>query len=285
MAKRFTDTDKWKDDWYLSLNNDYRLIWLWLLDNCNHAGLCKRSITLLNMMCNTKITEEDLLEVFKDRILIYQDYWFITKFIFFQYGNDFITSNSKAVKSALKSMIQFGIVEESVNGDIRFTIPLPNPYLTLTQPLHKSINTIKDKAMDKDKDKDKDKALEKDKSDFDRFQSYFPQGKNSITHNELMLWDTMSSRDKQICLQLTPFYVEFHMKNGKGNFIKNIKKFLNDGFWNDLFQFQSRYLGGKFQLKEIPTEPSKKLNLSIDEIMTNFDEGVKEINRLQNLKR
>jgi hypothetical protein len=44
-------------------------------------------------------------------------------------------------------------------------------------------------------------------------------------------------------------------------------------------------LGGKFQLKEIPTEPSKKLNLSIDEIMTNFDEGVKEINRLQNLKR
>jgi hypothetical protein len=75
------------------------------------------------------------------------------------------------------------------------------------------------------------------------------------------------------------------MKNGKGNFIKNIKKFLNEGFWNDLFQFQSRYLGGKFQLKEIPTEPSKKLNLSIEEIMTNFDEGVKEIERLQNLKR
>lgn len=128
-------------------------------------------------------------------------------------------------------------------------------------------------------------VVENNKSEFDRFQSYFPQGKNSITHNELMLWDTMSSRDKQICLQLTPFYVEFHMKNGKGNFIKNINKFLNEGFWNDLFQFQSRYLGGKFQLKEIPTEPSKKLNLSIDEIMTNFDEGVKEINRLQNLKR
>jgi len=27
MAKRFTDTDKWKDDWFISLSNDYKIIW------------------------------------------------------------------------------------------------------------------------------------------------------------------------------------------------------------------------------------------------------------------
>jgi hypothetical protein len=91
MAKRFTDTEKWKDDWYLSLNNDYRQIWLWLLDNCSHAGLCKQSITLLNMMNNTRITDSDFLEVFKDRVLIYENYWFIPKFIFFQYGHNLIS--------------------------------------------------------------------------------------------------------------------------------------------------------------------------------------------------
>jgi hypothetical protein len=48
MSKRFTDTEKWKDDWFLSLSNDYRIVWQWLLDNCNHAGICKPSINLLN---------------------------------------------------------------------------------------------------------------------------------------------------------------------------------------------------------------------------------------------
>ena len=28
MAKRFTDTDKWKDEWYTELSNDYKVIWL-----------------------------------------------------------------------------------------------------------------------------------------------------------------------------------------------------------------------------------------------------------------
>jgi hypothetical protein len=267
MAKRFTDTEKWKDDWYLSLNNDYRQIWLWLLDNCNHAGLCKRSLTLLNIMNNTQITEDDLLEVFQNRIMIYQDYWFIPKFIFFQYGNDFLTSNSKAVVSAIKSMIQYGIITETEDGILTFSIELPNPYHTLTKPYSKSIHTLKDKDKDKDKELDKEKEKDKgeDETSFNLFQSYFPNGKNSVTHNEIAIWNSLGTQERQICLQLTPMYIQHHLKGGKGSYIKNIKNFLNDGFWNQLYQFQSRYLGKKVELKNTLTGSDKKHNLTIDE--------------------
>jgi len=85
MAKRLTDTEKWNDDWYISLSNDYRIIWQWLLDNCNHAGICKRSIRLLNLMCNTKVSEEELIKTMEDRVLIKNNNWFIPKFLKFQY--------------------------------------------------------------------------------------------------------------------------------------------------------------------------------------------------------
>ena len=269
MAKRFTDTEKWKDEWYLSLNNDYRQIWLWLLDNCNHGGFCKQSLKLMNMMNNTSITKEELLEVFKDRIVEYYDYWFIPKFMFFQYGNNFLTSNQKAVKSAIKVMIDFGILQEDLNGELTFTIPLPNPYLTLTKPLPKGSLTL----MDKDKDKDKEKEMDKGgkRSEFDIFQSYFPKGKNSTSHHEIAIWDTLGTRDRHICLQLTPLYIQHHLNKGNDKFIKNIKNFLSEGFWNEINQFQSRYLGKKVKLKEnINTQP-KKLNLTTEDELSMID--------------
>jgi hypothetical protein len=99
MAKRFTDTEKWKDDWYLSLSNDYRIIWQWLLDNCNHAGICKPSINLMNMMCNTNIDDETLILAMSGRVLKINNIWFIPKFLKFQYG----TLNSK--KPAVISVV------------------------------------------------------------------------------------------------------------------------------------------------------------------------------------
>ncbi len=85
MAKRLTDTEKWNDEWYISLNNDYKIIWQWLLDNCNHAGICKRSMTLLNMMCKTSVKEQEIIKAMDGRVIISENNWFIPKFLKFQY--------------------------------------------------------------------------------------------------------------------------------------------------------------------------------------------------------
>ena len=146
MAKRYTDTEKWKDDWFVSLNNDYRIVWQWLLDNCNHAGICKRSIKLLNFMCNTNITEEELINEIEGRLIIKDNIWFIPKFLKFQY------CSLKSKKPVIVSVIK----ELEINGLLNF-IPesFGNDYIIIKEPLGNHLVSIKDKDMDKDKDKDK----------------------------------------------------------------------------------------------------------------------------------
>lgn len=148
MAKRFTDTEKWKDDWFISLSNDYKIIWIWLVDNCTHSGLCKRSIALLNLMCKTSITESELLDNMEGRVLIINDYWFIPKFIKFQYST--LLSGKPAILSVVKDLYQYNlrqIIGESFGND----------YTIINESFYNHCQMIKDKDKVKDKVKDKDK--------------------------------------------------------------------------------------------------------------------------------
>lgn len=112
MAKRFTDTDKWKDEWYTELPNDYKVIWQYLLDTCDNAGIYKRNIKLLNYYCNTNVSAEDIIKVFNKRVTqLTDEKWLINKFCIYQYGTDFLDSTNKAVLSAVKILEQNNIIK------------------------------------------------------------------------------------------------------------------------------------------------------------------------------
>lgn len=118
MAKRLTDTEKWNDDWYISLSNDYRIIWQWLLDNCNHAGVCKRSIKLLNLMCNTNTSEDELVRVLEGRLIVIDNNWFIPKFLKFQYAS--LQSQRPVIISVIKELEKHNLIQyipESFGND------------------------------------------------------------------------------------------------------------------------------------------------------------------------
>lgn len=170
-TKRFTDAEKWKDPFFENLTNDYKLIWLYLLDDCDNAGIWSKSIKRLNFTCDTNITEEQLFEVFGKRIIpLNSEICIIPKFLTFQYGDDWINSNSKAVVSARKKLEMRGIDVKSI----------PNLYSNNTQPIEyqysmdsvkdkdkeKDKDTVKDNVQDKSKDMDLSKEQSKDKSDF-----------------------------------------------------------------------------------------------------------------------
>jgi hypothetical protein len=38
MSKRFSETAKWRDPWFMDLPTDSKLLFLYLIDNCNNAG-------------------------------------------------------------------------------------------------------------------------------------------------------------------------------------------------------------------------------------------------------
>ena len=89
MAKRFTDTDKWKKPFIRGLQGAYKLLWLYILDDCDHAGIWQVDFEVAQIRIGEKVNEDDAIKFFGDRIEVFHDgaKWFIPDFIEFQYGN------------------------------------------------------------------------------------------------------------------------------------------------------------------------------------------------------
>lgn len=150
MAKRLTDSDKWKDPWFLSLSNDNKAVWQYILDNCSHAGIMKKGLDLMNFCCKTSITENEFLDTFKDRVYDCETFYFIPKFLKFQYGNN-LDSNRPVIVSV---RTELSLLNDSSNAFRMILKSLPNDY---------SIIKSKSKRTDKSKSKDKSKSTATDK--------------------------------------------------------------------------------------------------------------------------
>jgi hypothetical protein len=237
MAKRFTDTDKWEDSFFFDLPAKFKLVWFYLLDKCDNAGIIEFNERIFSFYIGEKITSEEIINVFGDRIYVTEKgNWYIKNFVSFQYKS--LSEDSKPQKSALEKLKKEGVPIEFYNSSI-----------TLNKPLDKGYLTLQDKDMDKELDKDKELegglCYDDKHKDFDKLCLMFPEGKRNYDPHSLTIWENLSTRDKELCLQLTPHYVEYQTKNGKSQYIKNIKKFLEEGFYKQLNEFQSRYLGKK----------------------------------------
>ena len=143
MAKRFTDSEKWKDSWFMDLPSKYKLFWLYILDECNHAGIWKVNFKVAIFYIGENLEYSEVKRTLQDRILILDDnYWYIEKFIKFQYKCDIqgLKVRNKAHLSVLNILNEYDKFK-----------PLVSPLLG-----------VKDKDKDKDKDLDKEKEQDKD---------------------------------------------------------------------------------------------------------------------------
>lgn len=151
MAKRFTDTTKWEDEWYYNLSNDDKVIWQYLLDTCDNAGIWKRNISKLNYICKVNTTAEQILSTFEGRItVIGTEKWFINKFCIFQYGNDFLKSKNKAVVSAVVKLLEAEILKDNGNSNYSILLPYNNPINSVSIGYQYSIDTPKEQEQVKD---------------------------------------------------------------------------------------------------------------------------------------
>jgi len=88
MAKRFSDTDKWKKPFIRGLQGAYKLLWLYILDDCDHAGVWQVDFEVAKIRIGENVNQKDALKFFGDRVHVFNNgtKWFIKDFIDFQYG-------------------------------------------------------------------------------------------------------------------------------------------------------------------------------------------------------
>lgn len=118
MSKRYTETNKWEDDFFHALDDKGKLAWLFLLDKCDRSGIWKVNLKLMEFFigCQAKINW------FAGRVVeLSPEKWFIPKFIKFQYGE--LSRSCPAHKHVIGKLEKEGI-----------SIPISYPSDTLTLP-------------------------------------------------------------------------------------------------------------------------------------------------------
>ncbi len=117
MAKRFTDSRKWDDGWFIELDPAYKLMWIYILDKCDHAGIYKTNPKL--EICCLGFHLDLSADVFTDRIIaLGDDKYFIPKFIDFQYqvSVDSLNESNRVHKSVLDVLTKEGACKGLVRG-------------------------------------------------------------------------------------------------------------------------------------------------------------------------
>jgi len=112
MAKRFTDTDKWRRPWFRDLPERAKIVWIHLCDLCDHAGIFILDFKLLSFEVGFKVDQSHLIQWFGGKIIqIDTDKLFIPSFFDFQYGDAKDTFSAKV--SALKILRKYNLVDEN----------------------------------------------------------------------------------------------------------------------------------------------------------------------------
>lgn len=93
IVKRFTETQKWEETWFRRLPPGHKLLWQWLVDKCDLAGVVDPDWDLASFQIGMEVNPE-MVSGFGDRVSTLESgKLFIPKFIEFQFGKTLNRAN------------------------------------------------------------------------------------------------------------------------------------------------------------------------------------------------
>ena len=203
MAKRMTDTEKWRDDWFVALAPEHKILWLYIVDNCDHAGVWRVSSAVAAALIGAPVDLDKAKAAFADRVQELEGgYWWLTKFIRFQYGLPLNPSN-KVHSSVVKVLLARGID--------------PSPFQAPSEGLASPYQGVKDK--------------DKDSLEFDSFWEAYPR--KTAKDEARKAWSKVRP-PLQACIDTLAWQSkqESWTKDG-GQFIPYPATWINRGSWQD----------------------------------------------------
>jgi hypothetical protein len=115
MSKRFIDTELFNDPWFMDLSVNSKLLFVYMITNCDHAGIIDMNWKLVEFQTKIKqLTKsyDTLIKELGNRIIrLRNDYYFIPKFISFQYPG-FPKSNVRQQDGAIKRLKEFDLWDD-----------------------------------------------------------------------------------------------------------------------------------------------------------------------------
>ena len=128
--KRFTETEKWRDPWFRKLSAGAKLAFLYIIDNCDNAGVWTADKELADFSIGMEIPWMKVLEAFGERVSVLPSGdWLIVRFVEFQFG--------KLSKDCKPHLQVIRLIEKH----------------RVSKGYPKGFGTLEDKEEDKEKDK------------------------------------------------------------------------------------------------------------------------------------
>lgn len=100
--KRFTETTKWDDPWFRKLTPAAKLLWQWMLDHCDGAGVIDPDLELASFQTGCSTDNETLCELIGRIERLECGKYHIVKFVEFQYG--VLSDDCKAHRPVIQSL-------------------------------------------------------------------------------------------------------------------------------------------------------------------------------------
>lgn len=96
MAKRFSDSDKWKREWFRELPPKMKAAWFFILDTCDYAGIWPADFKSMTFMVGEEVTAEECERHFTDHrfVKIAEKKYFVKAFVPYQYGKELNVGNN-----------------------------------------------------------------------------------------------------------------------------------------------------------------------------------------------
>jgi hypothetical protein len=221
MAKRFTDSAKWGKPFIRSMKAPYKLLWLYILDECDHAGVWQVDFDVAELKIGEKLKIEIAIQQLSQKIIPFDngEKWFIPDFVDFQYG--VLNPENRAHNSVLQILNKYGL---SVNN---------KPHIS---PLQER----------KDKDMDMDMVKANSISNIESISI----GRKVLALSEFRLIIKQAIEACTFTDKFTPLAKQhFHSWAQTENKVTALKKIKSD--LPEYFQKEINYLSGKYAANQI----------------------------------
>lgn len=119
MAKRMTETGKWMNPSFRKLPTKIKVLFLYLLDSCDSAGVIHLDFDLISVILNEEFNGADLDDHLSDKFFYLsekKDKIIIKNYIAFQNG-DIRSAESNIAKSIRSTLSSHGILDRYCTGE------------------------------------------------------------------------------------------------------------------------------------------------------------------------